>query len=80
MGRASASSVQCQSCKAISLFDPKRVAQRCEFCGSPSIVPYTATRAPIRPESVLPFKVSESQVREQVRALVSAAAGSRRTS
>lgn len=61
-------SVQCQSCKAISLFDPKRVAQRCEFCGSPSIVPYTATRAPIHPESVLPFKVSESQVREQVRA------------
>jgi predicted RNA-binding Zn-ribbon protein involved in translation (DUF1610 family) len=60
-------SVQCQSCKAISLFDPKRVAQRCDFCGSPSIVPYTATRSPIHPESVLPFKVSESQVREQVR-------------
>ena len=59
--------MQCQSCKAISLFDPKRVAQRCEFCGSPSIVPYTATRSPIHPESVLPFKVSESQVREQVR-------------
>jgi hypothetical protein len=59
--------VQCQSCKAISLFDPKRVAQRCEFCGSPSIVPYTATRAPIHPESVLPFRIAESQVREQVR-------------
>jgi hypothetical protein len=59
--------VQCQSCKAISLFDPKRVAQRCEFCGSPSIVPYTATRSPIYPESVLPFRVAESQVREQVR-------------
>lgn len=59
--------VQCQSCKAISLFTPTRVAQRCEFCGSPSVVPYTATRAPIHPESVLPFRVAESQVREQVR-------------
>ncbi len=59
--------VQCQSCKAISLFNPQRVAQRCEFCGSPSIVPYTQTRAPIVPESLLPFAVAESKVREQVR-------------
>lgn len=60
-------SVQCQSCKAISLFQPERVAQRCEFCGSPSIVPYQETRAPIVPESVLPFKVADSQIRELVR-------------
>src|SRR5262245_27217998 len=44
-------SVQCQSCKAISLFAPGRVAQNCEFCGSPAIVPLTETRAPIVPES-----------------------------
>jgi predicted RNA-binding Zn-ribbon protein involved in translation (DUF1610 family) len=31
--------VQCQSCQAITLFDPRRVAQRCDFCGSPAIVP-----------------------------------------
>jgi DNA-directed RNA polymerase subunit RPC12/RpoP len=61
-------SVQCQSCKAISLFERDRVAQRCEFCGSPAIVPYKETRAPIVPESVLPFKVSEPQVRERMRA------------
>jgi hypothetical protein len=60
-------SVQCQSCKAISLFEPDRVAQRCEFCGSPAIVAYEQTRAPIVPESVLPFKIGESQVREDVR-------------
>ncbi len=59
--------VQCQSCKAISLFDPTRVAQRCEFCGSPSIVPYTATRSAIHPESVLPFQLPESKVREAMR-------------
>jgi len=60
-------SVQCQSCQAISLFEPTRVAQRCEFCGSPSIVPYEKTRNPIYPESLLPFIVSEPQVRESMR-------------
>jgi predicted RNA-binding Zn-ribbon protein involved in translation (DUF1610 family) len=60
-------SVQCQSCQAISLFDATRVAQRCEFCGSPSIVPYTKTRHAIYPESLLPFSVSEAQVRESIR-------------
>ena len=47
--------VQCQSCKAISLFESTRVAQRCEFCGSPAVVPYTDTRNVIYPESLLPF-------------------------
>jgi predicted RNA-binding Zn-ribbon protein involved in translation (DUF1610 family) len=60
-------SVQCQSCKAISLFDPKRVAQNCDFCGSPSIVPQEASRSPIVPESVLPFQQAESKVREDLR-------------
>jgi len=59
--------VQCQSCKAISLFEATRVAQRCEFCGSPAVVPYTDTRNVIYPESLLPFTVSESQVRESIR-------------
>lgn len=59
--------VQCQSCRAISLFEPARVAQRCSFCGSPAILPYEATRAPIVPESVLPFRVTEPAVREAMR-------------
>jgi predicted RNA-binding Zn-ribbon protein involved in translation (DUF1610 family) len=59
--------VQCQSCKAITLFEPTRVAQRCDFCGSPSIVPYDKTRNAIRPESVVPFRVGESTVRESMR-------------
>ncbi len=59
--------VQCQSCKAITLFEPTRVAQRCDFCGSPSIVPYDKTRNAIRPESLVPFRVSESTVRESMR-------------
>jgi hypothetical protein len=60
-------SVVCQSCRAISLFDPKHVAKNCEFCGSPAIIPQQAVRAPIVPESLLPFKVPETQIREDLR-------------
>src|SRR4026208_126707 len=59
--------VQCQSCKAVSVFDPERVGQNCSFCGSPSLVDYTEIKAPIRPQSLLPFKIAEGQVREQIR-------------
>ena len=57
-------SVQCQSCKAISVFDPARQAQRCQFCGSAQLVPYDEAKPAFRPESVLPFKVSEPAVTE----------------
>ncbi|MDQ6859734.1 MAG: zinc ribbon domain-containing protein [Verrucomicrobiota bacterium] len=59
-------SVKCQSCQAISVFAAERVAQNCEFCGSPALVPYDEIKAPIRPESVLPFKLSQSEMRERV--------------
>jgi hypothetical protein len=59
--------VQCGSCKAVSVFDPERVGQNCDFCGSPALVDYTEIRAPIRPRSLLPFKVTQPQVREQIR-------------
>jgi hypothetical protein len=59
--------VQCQSCKAVSVFDPARVGQNCDFCGSPNLVDYQEIRAPIRPQSLLPFKITESHVREQIR-------------
>jgi hypothetical protein len=60
-------SVQCQSCKAVMVYDPARVGQNCEFCGSPALVPYTEIRAPIRPQSLLPFVVPQTAVREQIR-------------
>ena len=59
--------VQCQSCKAVSVFDPGRAGQNCDFCGSPKLVPYDELKAPIRPQSLLPFKITESHVREQIR-------------
>ena len=60
-------SVQCQSCKAVSVFDPERVGQNCNFCGSPALVDYQEIKAPIRPQCILPFKITEPQVREQIR-------------
>ncbi len=58
--------MQCRSCKAVSVFDPGRVGQNCDFCGSPALVDYTEIKAPIRPQALLPFKVTEAQVREQI--------------
>jgi len=60
-------SVQCRSCRAVMVFDAARVGQNCEFCGSPALVDYQEIKAPIRPQSLLPFKVSEAQVRESIR-------------
>lgn len=60
-------SVKCQSCQAISVFDPERVAQRCDFCGSSALVPYEETKDAFRPESLLPMKLSEDQVRDAIR-------------
>jgi hypothetical protein len=59
--------VQCQSCKAVSVFDPQRVGQNCDFCGSPALVDYKEIKAPIRPQSLLPFTITDSNVREQIR-------------
>ena len=52
------------------MLDPTRQAQNCEFCGSAQLVPYEEAKPAFRPESVLPFKVSEPQARERIRAVV----------
>jgi ribosomal protein S27E len=59
--------VKCQSCHAITVFEASRAAQRCEFCGSPSIVPVETTRDAITPSAVLPARLSEPQVRDRLR-------------
>lgn len=65
--QAKKTSVKCQSCQAISVFDPERVGQRCDFCGSTALVPYEEIKEAFRPESLLPMKVSETQVRDSIR-------------
>ena len=59
--------VRCQNCNAISVFDAARVSQRCDFCGSPSLIAVEDQKAPIRPSALLPFVVAESKVREAMR-------------
>ena len=59
--------VKCQSCQAISVFNEKRVAQACDFCGSPALMSMDDVQSPIRPGSQLPFQISESTVRESIR-------------
>ncbi|MEO8133325.1 MAG: zinc ribbon domain-containing protein [Betaproteobacteria bacterium] len=59
--------VKCQSCQAISVFDPQKQAQRCQFCGSAQLVPYAQTKDAFRPESVLPFKIAETKARDLIR-------------
>ena len=65
--QAKKTSVKCQSCQAISVFDPERVGQRCDFCGSAALVPYEEIKEAFRPESLLPMKVSETAVRDSIR-------------
>ena len=60
-------SVQCQSCHAVMVFDPARVGQNCEFCGSPALVGYNEIKAPIRPQGILPFTIDSSRVRDDIR-------------
>ncbi len=64
---AKKTSVKCQSCQAISVFDAERVGQRCDFCGSSALVPYEEIKEAFRPESLLPMKLSENQVRDAIR-------------
>jgi Zn finger protein HypA/HybF involved in hydrogenase expression len=65
--QAAKTSVKCQSCQAISVFDATRVGQRCDFCGSSALVPYEEIKEAFRPESLLPMKISETQVRDSIR-------------
>ncbi|MES2921691.1 MAG: zinc ribbon domain-containing protein [Verrucomicrobiota bacterium] len=66
--KAEKKSVKCESCQAISIFDPDRAAQRCDFCGSPAIVPVDDLKDAITPESLLPAVIAAPQVRDQLRA------------
>ena len=65
--QATRRSVQCQSCRAVMVYEAERVGQNCEFCGSPALVAYDEIKSPIRPEGVLPFRIDRSRVRDDIR-------------
>jgi hypothetical protein len=60
-------SVECQSCRAVMVFDPTRVGQNCEFCGAPALVDYKEIKSPIRPTGLLPFRIDAGRVRDDIR-------------
>ncbi len=57
-------SVRCRACDAVSVFDPGRVGQNCEFCGSPELVDYDEIKSPLSPQGVVPFKIEEHQAKD----------------
>jgi hypothetical protein len=65
--QADKTTVRCQSCRALSVFDSSTIGQRCEFCGSTALVPYTEIDETFRPESLLPLTVAESDARDLIR-------------
>jgi len=65
--RAEKRTVKCRSCHAISVFDPDRVGQNCEFCGSAELVNYDEIKSPLRPQSLLPFRLDATRIREAMR-------------
>ncbi|MCB9384609.1 MAG: zinc ribbon domain-containing protein [Bryobacterales bacterium] len=65
--KAQKRTVKCRNCHAVSVFDPNEVGKNCDFCGSPELVDYEEIKAPIRPQSLLPFKVDQTRVRESMR-------------
>ncbi len=65
--KAEKRTVKCRNCHAVSVFDAKEVGKNCDFCGSPELVDYEEIKAPLRPQSLLPFKVDETRVREAMR-------------
>ena len=51
----------------VMVFDPAKVGKNCEFCGSPALVDYQELQSPVRPQSLLPFKLSQSDVRDRMK-------------
>jgi Zn finger protein HypA/HybF involved in hydrogenase expression len=50
--------VGCEQCGAVVSLAEGELARRCDFCGSPQVVSRDQSALPIRPESVLPFRVA----------------------
>ncbi len=59
--------VKCQSCHAVNVFEARDAGKNCDFCGSSQLVPYEEVKAPITPESLLPFKITKGQARDIVK-------------
>ena len=52
---------KCQNCGAKAVIDPKKINQTCVFCGSSNVV-ITNEIAGIKPDSIIPFQISPTQI------------------
>jgi len=57
--------LRCGNCTAEFTFDPQITAEDCPFCGTPVVVQETHKSTLFRPQSLLPFLLTERQAREQ---------------
>jgi hypothetical protein len=64
-------SVRCQSCQAISVLEPEKVSQACDFCGATALVPEHEQKQPFRPESLLPMQVTAGEARQALKTWLS---------
>ena len=64
---AQAQSIQCQTCAAQFTFDQNTHSGECPFCGTPIVVG-TGLRKPIKPRSLLPFKIRQAEAQTAYRA------------
>ena len=60
-------SIQCQTCAAQFTFDQNTHSGECPFCGTPIVVG-TGQRKPIKPKSLLPFKIKQAEAQTAYRA------------
>ena len=60
------STIQCQNCAAQFSLDPNIQSDECPFCGT-TIVTEPKTASHLKPKSLLPFKLNESEAREAFR-------------
>jgi Zn finger protein HypA/HybF involved in hydrogenase expression len=51
--------VGCAQCGAVVSYGENETARGCDFCGSPQVASRDDSQLPIRPESVLPFRVDQ---------------------
>lgn len=63
--------VKCTACGAESVMQPGITADRCAFCGTP-LVAQQSSRKLIKPRSLLPFAVEETQAKDLFRQWISA--------
>lgn len=58
--------VKCNDCGASVTFEPPKVAGKCPFCASPIVTQPAKASPNVRPEGIVPFKVTDKQARESI--------------